>query len=303
MWLFGGPKGNEHGTSTDPLACISSAVLRACTPGVGRDVTEVALLEMEPYMSDQRYIAECLKHMKCRIKDFEPLVQKSGLEFLNSCMAKYGRTFRVEVHRKILSRVLKFAQPRFKYPKMICDLSRTLIVEWAEKYGAESMEYANAARSLGWVGATGGIVPPPMNPSIAQGFIEQVPGAPMSDHVDPKYLSESSPFYASAMKAAQGNSGVNPKPDNFGPAHTPAKKMTYDQASEICGLMASVMDDHSPDHALDDTVDIIAQRCAAAIEWIQAEILTDETKSEGYMDQLIDLNDKLRREVKVFSDL
>eukprot|EP00960_Hanusia_phi_P066125 766321-Hanusia_phi.AAC.2 len=75
MWLFGGPKGNEHGTSTDPLACISSAVLRACTPGVGRDVTEVALLEMEPYMSDQRYIAECLKHMKCRIKDFEPLVQ------------------------------------------------------------------------------------------------------------------------------------------------------------------------------------------------------------------------------------
>eukprot|EP00960_Hanusia_phi_P066126 766321-Hanusia_phi.AAC.3 len=148
----------------------------------------------------------------------------------------------------------------------------------------------------------------------------------MSDHVDPKYLSESSPFCmsnlvldaprpilpfpglhflhshwlcfvdASAMKAAQGNSGVNPKPgmpafpaypitdslcsiDNFGPAHTPAKKMTYDQASEICGLMASVMDDHSPDHALDDTVDIIAQRCAAAIEWIQAEILTDETKS------------------------
>ena len=82
-----------------------------------------------------------------------------------------------------------------------------MIVDWAEKYGSESMvfvylslyfgseflqEFASAARSLGWVGAngiechnmpwhltgydeTGGVVPPAMNPSIAQGYIGKLP--------------------------------------------------------------------------------------------------------------------------------
>uniref|UniRef100_A0A7S4L135 VHS domain-containing protein n=2 Tax=Guillardia theta TaxID=55529 RepID=A0A7S4L135_GUITH len=300
MWLFGAPRANEHGTSTDPYTCISSAVLRACTPGVGRDVIEVALLEMEPYMEEQKYIAECLKHMKCRIKDFEPMVQKSGLEFLNFCMSKFGRTFRVEVHRKVLSRVLKFAQPKFKYPKTICDLSKKLIVDWAEKYGAEATEFASAARALGWVGATGGVVPPAMNPSIASGYIEQSPTVPPTQQFDASQLADASPFYVSAMKAAQGNPSVSPEAvQHLGAAaQRPVQKMTFDQASEILGLMASVLDDHSADHALDDTVDIIAQRCAAAIEWIQAEILGDDAKAEDYMNQLIDLNDKLRREVK-----
>mmetsp|Transcript_35416 Transcript_35416/g.110742 ORF Transcript_35416/g.110742 Transcript_35416/m.110742 type:complete len:319 (+) Transcript_35416:898-1854(+) len=102
------------------------------------------------------------------------------------------------------------------------------------------------------------------------------------------------------MKAAQGNPSVSPEAvQHLGAAaQRPVQKMTFDQASEILGLMASVLDDHSADHALDDTVDIIAQRCAAAIEWIQAEILGDDAKAEDYMNQLIDLNDKLRREVK-----
>jgi len=131
-------------------AKLKAAVFRATNDAGDGEGDPAAMIEISEKLREHpNLIVEAVKNIKARIKDKSPAVSLLALDLLDQCMQSNGLQLQMQVQKKVLPRILKFALPNKGTHQLINLKCANLIRSWVE-YGSDGRlsEFANASKEL-----------------------------------------------------------------------------------------------------------------------------------------------------------
>ena len=135
------------------LQKLKASVYRATEPsGSDGEGDPTAMVEINIILQEHpNLMVEAVKAIKARCKDKNESVQVIALDLLDQCMQSNGIQLQMHVMKKVLPRVLKFANPSKRECGRLCEQkSAALIKSWATLYGGDGRmkDFENAAKDL-----------------------------------------------------------------------------------------------------------------------------------------------------------
>lgn len=135
------------------LQKLKASVYRATEPsGSDGEGDPTAMVEINIILQEYpNLMVEAVKAIKARCKDKNESVQVIALDLLDQCMQSNGIQLQMHVMKKVLPRVLKFANPSKRECGRLCEQkSAALIKSWATLYGGDGRmkDFENAAKDL-----------------------------------------------------------------------------------------------------------------------------------------------------------
>ena len=131
---------------------LKASVYRATEPSGDDEGDPTAMVDINIILQEHpNLMVEAVKAIKARIKDKNEKVQIIALDLLDQCMQSNGIQLQMHVMKKVLPRVLKFANPSKRECERTCQQkSAALIKTWAALYGTDGRmkDYENANREL-----------------------------------------------------------------------------------------------------------------------------------------------------------
>jgi hypothetical protein len=132
---------------------LKASVYRATEPSPeDGEGDPTAMIEISDILKEHpNLMVEAVKAIKARVKDKNERVQVIALDLLDQTMQSSGIQMQMNVMKKVLPRVLKFANPTKRECSRDCQQkAAALIRAWASMYGADGRmkEYEAAGKEL-----------------------------------------------------------------------------------------------------------------------------------------------------------
>mmetsp|Transcript_26725 Transcript_26725/g.39311 ORF Transcript_26725/g.39311 Transcript_26725/m.39311 type:complete len:798 (-) Transcript_26725:388-2781(-) len=129
---------------------LMASVYRATEPDQAGEGDAVAMVVINDILQEHpNLMEEAVKAIKARCKDKNMNVQIIALDLLDKCMRNHGIQLQLHVMKKLLPRILKFADPTKRECGRLCQQkSAALIKNWASLYGGRMKDYDVAAVEL-----------------------------------------------------------------------------------------------------------------------------------------------------------